>query len=1022
MRTGGEHGGGHEAVTAGMSAAAAARRRKSESEHDRAVHRAKGYDAPPAFELGWEHEADGLGPWEWCGDALEEFDILMQIGYDVTNVAEQLAPTNPRIRRKLDAPVTEYHLRSLDARTAAYRRRFYYARAFFRARIRRLEFSWKGAGTEEVVDLAFFPRVDEAASLTPALRARFVDELDVLAPADEKKREFIAMGQYLVDEMVWLHELPKRSAALGALHRNYDALRLRPRDQTDALAVVRRRRGRRARRGPHRRVRRARRARVLLVAALLCAVGASYGAFGAAVPWPVAATATSARARADQPALRRAAARVRVRPVRQLRDARLAQRPRQRRPHARPRQVQVQRRRRAATATAAPSWSRRCSPRPPRSTRAASSTGCARARRSPRCAASARSSSASAVAQLRAAQRSARPSRRPAAPRRRRRRCAQGRRAALEHGALLLVPVLRLVRRHVRGSGEVSGGAVSVSVGASRVRACPARRSTSTRSRRTTRTTRTRAATTPRPRRGRPRAAARGGSGAAAAAPRRPAETRRQRDARSAGARLFAHYGDPAPLLPWLGGLVLYALFGGVVAYRSGRRRAAGAWWRFGSRCSPCHSRRCSRAASSPRRIASRLYFCSAYACVTEPHTACLAGALVFSLLAQWRFYYGCLLLLDLVALQPRLRRIVRALAEHALVDLLLIFVVLVVAVFILSAHALYFFGPSIRADPPLEGTWASGRGTAVTDADGAMTVSVDLGVETVGACPNLFYCFVNALDVGVRTGDLSGAAMAPLAWEDGTSYGEGGASFADRTVFGVAFFLVVGVVFFDLCLGVVADAFSRLREREHAREKALRHTSFVADIDRHEYERRGPAYKFDRLDGEQPWESYVLYIAYLRQKKPTGTGARARIARNSRATPRAGSRRRSACRCRTPRPRPRSRRATRSTARRSRRSRRGARPRPDRPRPRSQGHKMMVVGIPGRAGWGGGGVGGLEAGLMPETRSTCAMSDFVVPGRRAGRHGRGAGSATARLSESQAAVSLGQGNDTKSNDVSPTR
>ena len=162
------------------------------------------------------------------------------------------------------------------------------------------------------------------------------------------------------------------------------------------------------------------------------------------------------------------------------------------------------------------------------------------------------------------------------------------------------------------------------------------------------------------------------------------------------------------------------------------------------------------------------------------------------------------------------------------------------------------------------------------------MTVSVDLGVETVGACPNLFYCFVNALDVGVRTGDLSGAAMAPLAWEDGTSYGEGGASFADRTVFGVAFFLVVGVVFFDLCLGVVADAFSRLREREHAREKALRHTSFVADIDRHEYERRGPAYKFDRLDGEeQPWESYVLYIAYLRQKKPTEyTGPELEIAR----------------------------------------------------------------------------------------------------------------------------------------------
>ena len=54
------------------------------------------------FELGWEHEADGLGPWEWCGHALEEFDILMQIGYDVTNVAEP-RPTNPPHPGKLDA-------------------------------------------------------------------------------------------------------------------------------------------------------------------------------------------------------------------------------------------------------------------------------------------------------------------------------------------------------------------------------------------------------------------------------------------------------------------------------------------------------------------------------------------------------------------------------------------------------------------------------------------------------------------------------------------------------------------------------------------------------------------------------------------------------------------------------------------------------------------------------------------------------------------------------------------------------
>merc|ERR1712046_250500 len=63
-------------------------------------------------------------------------------------------------------------------------------------------------------------------------------------------------------------------------------------------------------------------------------------------------------------------------------------------------------------------------------------------------------------------------------------------------------------------------------------------------------------------------------------------------------------------------------------------------------------------------------------------------------------------------------------------------------------------------------------------DASGN-TYSVDVTPETVSSCPNLFYCFVNVVDVGLRTGDILGNGM-----DDVTSQ-EDGLTYADRVTWG---------------------------------------------------------------------------------------------------------------------------------------------------------------------------------------------------------------------------------------------
>merc|ERR1711998_181013 len=180
----------------------------------------------------------------------------------------------------------------------------------------------------------------------------------------------------------------------------------------------------------------------------------------------------------------------------------------------------------------------------------------------------------------------------------------------------------------------------------------------------------------------------------------------------------------------------------------------------------------------------------------------------------------------------------------------------------------MYFFGEQMQTwsdDMVFEGS-VNGRGKV----NG--TMSFDYEIKT---CKNLALCFFNTLDVGMRTGDLSGNAMDTVTYKDGLLY-------ADRVLYGLVFFLFLGVILFDIVTGIIIDTFGALREETANRIEYLRDTAFISEIERSDYEEHGAEFKYEKLEGEDQHKwNYIFYIAHLRLKDPMFyTGSESEIAR----------------------------------------------------------------------------------------------------------------------------------------------
>jgi hypothetical protein len=252
--------------------------------------------------------------------------------------------------------------------------------------------------------------------------------------------------------------------------------------------------------------------------------------------------------------------------------------------------------------------------------------------------------------------------------------------------------------------------------------------------------------------------------------------------------------------------------------------------------------------------------YCIVSQALMEPNT--LLPFVWFSLLVLHRiggdFFLAALCLLDVITLSPRLQNVLRAVTVP-FYDFMSIFALMILTVFIFAAWGLYIFGQVIVYEPDDEVKWKLND----DDAQNSATIYID-DLQQPSYCANLLECWLEMFDEGLRTGDIVGAAFDTITYEDDDRL-----PYINRVVYGLAFFLTVGVILFDIVTGIVVDTFAQLRESTDKKIEYHKTTAFISGMTRSEYEEYG--LDFDDLCQDEQWVwNYVHFMCYLRKKNHT--------------------------------------------------------------------------------------------------------------------------------------------------------
>ena len=149
-------------------------------------------------------------------------------------------------------------------------------------------------------------------------------------------------------------------------------------------------------------------------------------------------------------------------------------------------------------------------------------------------------------------------------------------------------------------------------------------------------------------------------------------------------------------------------------------------------------------------------------------------------------------------------------------------------------------------------------------------------GVDEFGAgadrgkvCTSLIECFVYSLYVGIRSGDMDGV----LDGADSSNQAE----WRGRLIFDLSFFIILGVLLFDVVTGVILDTFGELREEVNDRADKMENETYISGITREKIEEmEGNSVDFTQVnESQQDKWNYLFFMIYLSLKPPEDmTGA----------------------------------------------------------------------------------------------------------------------------------------------------
>ncbi|GMI00699.1 hypothetical protein TrST_g8820 [Triparma strigata] len=131
-------------------------------------------------------------------------------------------------------------------------------------------------------------------------------------------------------------------------------------------------------------------------------------------------------------------------------------------------------------------------------------------------------------------------------------------------------------------------------------------------------------------------------------------------------------------------------------------------------------------------------------------------------------------------------------------------------------------------------------------------------------ACTTLIECFLFSLYVGLREGDMD-AVLADADVADPTVW-------RNRMLYDITFFVVLGVLLFDVVTGVILDTFGELREEVNDRADKMENETYISGITREKIEElEGNAVDFTQVNQQQQdkW-NYLYFLIYLNNKEPS--------------------------------------------------------------------------------------------------------------------------------------------------------
>ena len=210
--------------------------------------------------------------------------------------------------------------------------------------------------------------------------------------------------------------------------------------------------------------------------------------------------------------------------------------------------------------------------------------------------------------------------------------------------------------------------------------------------------------------------------------------------------------------------------------------------------------------------------------------------------------YYFPMMLLDIANNSQQLALIGRSVTDNAMSLGWVVYVFIVVNI-IYAQFGLEYFEDFFTYDPD------------------ETFVNAETGEEEPAqGCHSVVSCFFLLFYKGVGSGGNLQSVLSNVSNRDQPEY-------LRRVAFDLFYFIVVGIILFNVITGIVVDGFGALREEENTRKDILENACFVCGFSRAGYDAL-PHFRGEPFDAHQSsthdfW-TYVHYYVYLKRKEKT--------------------------------------------------------------------------------------------------------------------------------------------------------